>query len=836
MSKTDQRPRSSRSSRERVSARARSGRRFRPCSLGALLEPRCLLTSTVTVTTTKDVVDANTTSIASLNANPGPDGKISLREAVMAADNTPGNNVIDLPAGAYNLTIVGDQEVGDSNPAVGDLDVFGSSANQTLTIQGAGSGTTSITNNLDKVFSFNPEFQRPTGATNENIVLSGLTLTGHNPVASSSRQNNEGGAFDFYNAQLTMNDVTVNGSGTTDGDGGGIAVFTGENVTITNSTFSQNFAFSTDSTVAAGGGIFIGSDIDVSGRTDSLTNTVINNNQTASTSNLTPNGTPGDGGGLYDGGGPGSSLDLHTVTVANNVAGGNFSGPDSPPPPPDDLDGGGVYAATDNLTIDQSSSITGNIATDHGGGLFTSAITTTITSAIIAGNGLFAPDRSLEPENVFVDSGSLMARNSVLAGPQNFNFPGTVIDVNASNSPTVDAANNWLGSNEPDPTLFAASVTFQPFLVAQATAPSTDLTQGQSATVTFSVTQNSDGLGGFSIPDQSVVLFVATHGTVVPEFESSSGGVATATFTPTSGFVGQAVVSAEIVNGGADAGGDFVVFDIGVAQAPVVTTQPLSQVFTAGQSVTLTAAATGFPTPTVQWQVIASNGAPFSNIVGATSTSYTFTATTATNGQFFRAVFTNSSGSVPSAAAQLTLAQASVTGVSVGWGNVGKSGPLVTQADGVRLLPAGRHTDMPWLDIDVITITLSAFVALTPADITVNGINVVDYGPVSVGLISATSPIYGVGLAQPIAGPDRVTLTISSPGITTFTRRLDVLPGDVNDDGVVNALDVIVVRNAINPALGAVGVLPIFIDIDGDGSINSNDLNIVRQRNGKHLP
>ncbi len=829
MSKTDRRPRSSRSFRDLAAARARAGRRFRPCSLGFSLEPRCLLTSTVTVSSTQDFVDpkADTSSIANLIANPGPTGKISLREAIIAADNTPGDSEIDIPAGSYNLTIPPPLNplVGENNPAIGDLDVFGASAGNTLTIKGAGSGTTSITNEFDKVFSFNP-FGLAPGKFTENIVLSGLTLTGVNPVETNSLHNNEGGAFDFYGDQLTMNDVTVTNSGTANGDGGGIAIFTGENVTITNCIFSRNTAFSMDTTPAAGGGIFIGSTSGI-GRTVAITNTVINNNGTVRSTAI---GTPGNGGGLYDGGGPNSSLVLHNVTVANNAAGG-ISG--NLPAPPKTLDGGGVYSATDNLTIDQASSITGNITTDRGGGLFTSATNATITSATIAANGLIATDGSLQPDNVFVDAGSLMIRDSVIAAIQNSNFPGTDIDVNASNNPTVDAANNYLGSNQPDPTLFGASVTWQPFLVANVTASSTDLLPGQSATVTLSITQNSDGLGGFSIPDNTQVLFDPLHGTMNPTQTTTTAGVATSTFTPNSGFVGQAAATA-IIAVVAAGGGNSVLFNVGVGQAPVVTTQPVSQVVTAGQSVTLTAAASGFPTPTVQWQISTDHGAHFSNISGATASSYTFTATAATNGEFFQAVFTNSVGSTTSAAALLTVAQASVTGVSLGWGSVENSGPLLTQADGIRLLPAGRKADLPWLNIDRLTITLSALVPLTPADITVNGINVVNYGPVTVGLIGATT--YGVSLTRPIAGPDRVTLTISSPMITTYTRRLDVLPGDVNDDGVVNIQDAIIVRNEVYPGLGPVTVPLTFLDINGDGVIDLLDLNLVRQRNGTRLP
>jgi hypothetical protein len=87
-----------------------------------------------------------------------------------------------------------------------------------------------------------------------------------------------------------------------------------------------------------------------------------------------------------------------------------------------------------------------------------------------------------------------------------------------------------------------------------------------------------------------------------------------------------------------------------------VSTNPVSQTVTAGQSVTFTAAATGNPAPTVQWQVSTNGGASYTNISGATSTTLTLTKTTASqNGYLYRAVFTNSLGSATTAAATLTV-------------------------------------------------------------------------------------------------------------------------------------------------------------------------------------
>jgi sugar lactone lactonase YvrE len=90
--------------------------------------------------------------------------------------------------------------------------------------------------------------------------------------------------------------------------------------------------------------------------------------------------------------------------------------------------------------------------------------------------------------------------------------------------------------------------------------------------------------------------------------------------------------------------------------APVVTTNPVSQTVPLGSSVTFTAAATGNPTPTVQWQVSTNGGAVFTNISGATSTTFMLTAVTASmNGNQYRAVFTNTAGSATTLPATLTV-------------------------------------------------------------------------------------------------------------------------------------------------------------------------------------
>ena len=92
---------------------------------------------------------------------------------------------------------------------------------------------------------------------------------------------------------------------------------------------------------------------------------------------------------------------------------------------------------------------------------------------------------------------------------------------------------------------------------------------------------------------------------------------------------------------------------------PQVTTQPSSQSVVAGGTATFTAAASGTPTPTVQWQVSTDGGASYGNIAGATSTTLTLTGvTTAQNTNRYRAVFTNSAGGATTNAATLTVTAA----------------------------------------------------------------------------------------------------------------------------------------------------------------------------------
>jgi autotransporter-associated beta strand protein len=103
------------------------------------------------------------------------------------------------------------------------------------------------------------------------------------------------------------------------------------------------------------------------------------------------------------------------------------------------------------------------------------------------------------------------------------------------------------------------------------------------------------------------------------------------------------------------AGGDGNDIVLVATATPVITGQPASQTVNEGNPVTFTASASGVPTPTVQWQVSTNGGASFSDISAATNPSLTFTTAFSQNGNLFRAVFSNSAGSVNTTAATLTV-------------------------------------------------------------------------------------------------------------------------------------------------------------------------------------
>jgi hypothetical protein len=104
---------------------------------------------------------------------------------------------------------------------------------------------------------------------------------------------------------------------------------------------------------------------------------------------------------------------------------------------------------------------------------------------------------------------------------------------------------------------------------------------------------------------------------------------------------------------------------------PALTAQPVNQTVTTGEAATFTAAASGRPAPTAQWQVSADGGRTFANDTtdpGNTSGTLTLASTSvAQNGYEYRAVFKNAAGTKPSAPATLTVVSPIPPAASFAW-------------------------------------------------------------------------------------------------------------------------------------------------------------------------
>ena len=745
--------------------------------------------------------------------------------------------------------------------------------------------------------------------------MTGLTIQYGKNNNTNPDGDGEGGAFDFDAGpdglgSLTMNDVVINQNSTTNGDGGGIALFDGGVVSITNSKFTNNIANGLTGG-GTGGAIFIGFPDTVTASTKlTISGSTISGNVTA--------GAAGeDGGGiLSDANFPvminGSTISDNKTTTSQAVNGGGIA---------DEGSGG--------LTIDQGTVISGNSASHWGGGLYstdTGSITdTTIinnfaaggtssqsTSVKEGGGGISADETSAD---ITISDSRIVGNTATVGGSQ---LDG---DGGASDGGVLDAKNNWFGTNSPSSSFFGAGVktlTTTPYLVMTFSASPTKLGSGSTSTLTASITTNSANTTGFSIPDGTPATFSGgTIGSVNPSSTTTTSGTATSTFTA-GATAGTGNVSATIDN-------QTLTVQLDVVGAPTANPQTVNVAFDTAKAITLTGSDPNSPPLSLTFAIATdpAHGSLSGTVPNVTYTpntgfhgtdSFTFTVNNGTSTSPAATVTLDVAAGVPTANPQsvtlnenasaaltltgsdpdvpaLPLTYAIVTGkgpakgtisnfnaatggltytpnpnyfgsdsfeihreqrdqrqrpatvsltvdetsatvsgtVGVSWGTSGTA-TLQTTTGGL-LLPAGRSTDLPWLGIDKLSITLSQPAALSASDVSVTGISVANYGLVTV---SGSGTNYTITLAQPIDVADRVTITIGSANIATYTRQLAVLPGDFNGDGIVTMQDAILIRNEY---LGIAGAVPtIYGDINGDGTVNIEDYNLVRGRIGTVLP
>ena len=331
--------------------------------------------------------------------------------------------------------------------------------------------------------------------------------------------------------------------------------------------------------------------------------------------------------------------------------------------------------------------------------------------------------------------------------------------------------------------------------------------------------------------DADVPALVLTFVASSPAHGTLSGTAPNLTYTPNAGYHGPDSFIFTVNNGSNTSPAATVTLAV-AAGTPTANAQSVNVASNTAKAITLTGTDPDVPPQALTYALVAGQG-PSHGTLSGTAPNLTYMPNAGYSGpDSFQFTVNNGSNTSPAATVSLTVAQGVATvggSVGIAWGSAGTAS-LLTDADGLRLLPAGRSTDLPWLDIDQITITLDKAGSLSPSDVSVTGLTVADYGPVT---ITGSGTSYTITLARPINAADRVTVTIGNANIATFTRRLDVLPGDFNDDGAVTLSDAIGIRNVYLGFFGAVPTL--FGDINGDGIVDVNDYTSVRRLIGTYL-
>ena len=563
--------------------------------------------TSLTVSTTADTGKA-----AGACGNSGittPPSPLSLREATCLANNIGGAVNINLPAGTYKLSN------GELTP--------GKFAGQTVNIIGSGAATTIIDGQgQSRVLNIDGET-----VGNVKSTISGLTVTGGADSTIGAAGILDGSNTAALPDELTLESVIVTGNqanaaaqSAINNPGGGVAMIGGK-ITVENSTFSNNGSYSSPGSALAyftqGGG---------APQAMKISNSTFSNNHATNANKSVPSG-----GTVYTKG-LAAELEITDSRFINNDVIGSNTGV---------AVGAGVWDERGNVTILRST-FSGNSVSNSAGSATGAAVATTTSGDTVT-----------------------MHYNRIVG-----NTP--TASAVAGSTGTVVATENWWGCNAGpgnagcDGT--SGTVTSSPRLQFNATASPTTVA-GPNGTSTLTAGFRTDSASQ-PVANANLTAFTGANVTwkePTPSPATVNGSTGT---TTTAIAAGVATAAYNSQSAPAGAGHAVATFDnasqtipITVDQKPVVTQNPSNQSVAPGATATFTAAASGTPTPTVQWQ--RNTGSGFADIPGATSTTYSFTAAAGENGYTFRAVFSNTiegtTTPVNTSAATLTVTKATPT-------------------------------------------------------------------------------------------------------------------------------------------------------------------------------
>ncbi len=511
----------------------------------------------------------------------------------------------------------------------------------------------------------------PTGlvhSTNSNFVVTDLSDSSTDPGSIRYVLNEVNGDLSSvpdtitFAAGLSGTISLIHGSLTLSRTSGPVIISGGGQITISGSDASQIFSVGSGVTATISGLSII--DGRPPPRSTSANGGGIVNSGVLTVTNCTFSADSAQAGGaIYNQG---------TLTISGSTFTGNSTS----------VGGGG---AIENVAVLSASDCTfsGNTAATNGGAIDNNTGTLALTSCTITGNFASANNGG----GIAVDAGSTSASllNSIVAG----NFvtgSGTLNDIsgslNAGESTynligaggagglTIQLNNNQVGVSVANAGLAAlgnyggTTQTFALLSGSAAIGAGTNSLTTLASNVTSSTTPTLSvadatflGVGEVILIDSEQMQITAISGTTITVVRG---------FNSTSAANHSAGASVELP---ADQRGfprmvgaltGVGAFEQSIPNAPILSSDPANQAITLGQIATFTAAATGSPTPTVQWQV--NTGSGFVNLSdggvysGSSTTTLTITgATTSMNRYLYQAVFTNSNGTAVTTSATLTF-------------------------------------------------------------------------------------------------------------------------------------------------------------------------------------
>jgi hypothetical protein len=356
----------------------------------------------------------------------------------------------------------------------GELQV-GTGSAYSLSIISSGTSSNTIiqqTDGHDRIIEQDPNFSGDVNITIENVTVQLGTCSASGIDCSDGGGFLLGGGPNGAPDNLTLTNVIVNdntaGDSTLGENGGAMQLSDDGTYIFTNCTFSNNTA------------VYHGGTQDGGGAGGAINVTNGDNDQSMTLTNCTFTGNTAQNGG------GGAVYSVMSETGSLNVSGSTFTGNSALDDASDDGAFGGAILADGDATI-SNSRIAGNTAADAGE----------------FGTGLFTDDDS----------------------------PFSVV-----------ATNNWWGCNggpgasgcQTVVTTGTGALTTNPWLVLGITPTSTSpvqLSPGGTTTLTADLTHNSNGTGGFSVPNGTPVSFAATLGTDNPTSSTLTSGQATSTYT-----------------------------------------------------------------------------------------------------------------------------------------------------------------------------------------------------------------------------------------------------------------------------------------------------------------